>query len=699
MPAGPTDPAVSPAGEPPERPQPRSPSRRIHLRTAYLGFPLWAWISLAAGSMVCAVGLGAALLYNPGRTTEQTVAEGPSPMGIVEGFEEEEDILGEGQLGEQAPTEPSRPDTPGRHAELHSPGGAPGPTASGTRPSSSGAGRSPGRSHSRSGTRRTAAEAAQSFRMEFAPPKVAETLEEIKQAVVKFVIPLPDGKETGAGFFIDGRGWVATNYHVVEHANSATKAVLANGVECRLAGVVAKAPEYDLAIVQLEERPLQLTVLDIKYDGRPKLGAEVFAFGHPYGVDFSLSKGIVSRVVTTGELEDHDPDHLVVEMNSPGATVWIQHTAKISPGNSGGPLLDDKSEVVGVNTFIHIAAEYGFASHVRYLRELLEKADESGKLTPLPGVLLAAFPEDPYPESRPGPVVVSVDAMKELYAMGQMFKLRPKSDAQYELLAGLAKMIGFAKWAQAHPPRDPPLTEETLKKMADAADDLFGKLANVKFTSAEMQAVNRFAARQMSPGAGTLFFGQVLAVFPQETPPAEAAPNNVPQLQLEDIAVEDEPADTVASEDQDGDRAAPDDAASEGTAPEGTAPEDTPSDGAPHSVPPHNTPQDHAAEDNAQDAASQDAADQDAADQDAAREDAAEDAEPQGPALKGMLMQLEGTPAVVFVPHDDDQQAIPKGSRWLVAGMVSFSAITTRDGNSQEHMLPVVVAPYLSPRQ
>ncbi len=586
---------------------------------------------LVAGGVVCAVGLGWAVWHEPGETSGQEMADRSSSLGIDPGFEEE--------------------DLP--------PAGPGGVSGSG-RPS--GAGQlTPAPSAGGSDTRRTASRDTPSFQMDFAPPKVAKSLEEIKEAVVKLVIPLPDGKETGAGFLIDDRGWVATNYHVIEHANSATIAVLANGMECRLAGVLAKAPEYDLAIVRLEERPFQLTLLDISYEGQPKLGAEVFAFGHPYGVDFSLSKGIVSRVVTTGELKDSDPGHLVTEIDSPGATIWIQHTAKISPGNSGGPLLDAEAEVVGVNTFVHMAAEYGFASHVCYLRELVEKA-ESGKLTPLPGVLVARFPEDPNPEARAGPEVVSAEGMKQLFALAQTFKLRPTTNGEYELVAGLAKMMGFAKRAQTHPPGGPPLPEKTLKELADVADELFGKLSRVSFSQDDQRTVNRLAAQQMQQGAGTLFFGKVVSVFPAEAPSADAAPGDVGQIQLDDVATDEKPADAA-----------------------------TPAD---------NVPADAATEDDTpEDAAAEDATAADAAPEDAAAEDADPgNADPENTGPRGLLMQLEGTPQVVFVSLEDEAEAKPVSSRWLVVGVVSFGGIILRDENSRETVVPVVIAPYLSPR-
>ena len=136
-------------------------------------------------------------------------------------------------------------------------------------------------------------------------------------------------------------------------------------MEVELEGIVARLPPRDLAIVKLKDPPRDLTILDIGHEGDVPLGEEVFAFGHPYDAEFSLSKGIVSRILTTKEWSRGSRKHLLTRLRAPEAMEWIQHDAKISPGNSGGPLIGEKDQVYGLNTFVHVKAEFGYASMKR----------------------------------------------------------------------------------------------------------------------------------------------------------------------------------------------------------------------------------------------------------------------------------------------------------------------------------------------
>jgi S1-C subfamily serine protease len=95
--------------------------------------------------------------------------------------------------------------------------------------------------------------------------RIACSLEEAKEAGVKFEMPLGIGHlmQYGTGFLIDKRGWIATNNHVLARITKDARVKLADGKRRELAGLVARAPQYDLAIVKLKEPPANLTVLDV----------------------------------------------------------------------------------------------------------------------------------------------------------------------------------------------------------------------------------------------------------------------------------------------------------------------------------------------------------------------------------------------------------------------------------------------------
>ena len=142
------------------------------------------------------------------------------------------------------------------------------------------------------------------------------------------------GTHKGAGFLVDKkRGWILTNAHVSGRGNAEVQVAFYSS-NFELVDVVYVDPELDLAILRVEplklpeysiEAPLQCETVTLN-------GAEVAAFGHPHGLNFSASRGIVSRLRTYDGLD------------------WIQTDAAINPGNSGGPLIDlESGKVVGIN--------------------------------------------------------------------------------------------------------------------------------------------------------------------------------------------------------------------------------------------------------------------------------------------------------------------------------------------------------------
>lgn len=338
---------------------------------------------------------------------------------------------------------------------------------------------------------------------------VASTLEEVKQAVVKVEVPVAGGTkiESGSGFFVDGRGWIATNDHVIRNINSAARVRLAKGMICEVEGIIARVPDRDLALLKLRERPYQVTILDIRREATAQLGEQVYAFGHPYNADFSLSKGIVSRVLNTGELNDGARQMLQSTIQTPDNVVWIQHDAKISPGNSGGPLIDEEGRVLGVNSFVHLQAEFGYASDVRYLREMVLAAED--KATPLPPAANVAQKQDAgeVEQIKPDPA-----RLRDLFAEAERFHFQPDSKEQYATLASLAAMLTAAKHVEQQPGNVP---AEVAATAARTADELVAKLEAIDFRAEQFEAVNRFARNtEEKPGQGIFAFGTVVGKGP-----------------------------------------------------------------------------------------------------------------------------------------------------------------------------------------
>jgi 2-alkenal reductase len=172
---------------------------------------------------------------------------------------------------------------------------------------------------------------------ESAAPSVAYITTERLEATSFFTVGV--AKNAGSGFVWDGQGHIVTNFHVVEGARNVQ--VQLDAGKTYAARVVGVAPDYDLAVVKLAEAPHGLRPLPLGTSGDLRIGQAVYAIGNPFGLQRTLTAGLVSA------LDRHLPTADVREIA--GA---IQTDAAINPGNSGGPLLDSAGRLVGVTTAI-----------------------------------------------------------------------------------------------------------------------------------------------------------------------------------------------------------------------------------------------------------------------------------------------------------------------------------------------------------
>ncbi|MDC7125043.1 MAG: trypsin-like peptidase domain-containing protein [Spirochaetales bacterium] len=155
-----------------------------------------------------------------------------------------------------------------------------------------------------------------------------------------FLEPVPMEGGTGSGSIIDTRGYILTNYHVVEDAYK----VFINLFDGSTyeGDVVGRDQENDLAIVKFDPDGKKLTTIALGCSSDLRVGQKVLAIGNPYGYDRTLTVGIVSglgRPVKTSS-------GIVIQG-------MIQTDASINPGNSGGPLLDSQGRIIGINTMIY----------------------------------------------------------------------------------------------------------------------------------------------------------------------------------------------------------------------------------------------------------------------------------------------------------------------------------------------------------
>ncbi|MBK9258537.1 MAG: trypsin-like peptidase domain-containing protein [Polyangiaceae bacterium] len=179
---------------------------------------------------------------------------------------------------------------------------------------------------------------------------------------------IPQG--TGSGFVWDDQGHIVTNFHVIAQGRIFNVA-LADQSEWE-ATVIGQAPEKDLAVLKIEAPKERLVPLPVGKSAELLVGQRVLAVGNPFGLDHSLTVGVVSA--------------LGRQLSSPtGRTIRdvIQTDAAINPGNSGGPLLDSSGRLIGVNTAIYspsgTSAGIGFAIPVDTVARLVPQLITNGR--------------------------------------------------------------------------------------------------------------------------------------------------------------------------------------------------------------------------------------------------------------------------------------------------------------------------------
>jgi len=186
-----------------------------------------------------------------------------------------------------------------------------------------------------------------------------------------FFNPVPQ-RGTGSGFVVDDRGYILTNNHVVEEADSLE--VTLTDKSKSSAKLVGRDPSNDLAVIKINVPKEKLFPLKLGNSDTLQVGQTAIAIGNPFGLDRTVTRGVVSSVGRMLRSESGRQIRGVIQTDAP-----------INPGNSGGPLLNSRGEVIGINSAIYTpsggSVGIGFAIPVNTAKRLLPQLIAKGRVS------------------------------------------------------------------------------------------------------------------------------------------------------------------------------------------------------------------------------------------------------------------------------------------------------------------------------
>ncbi len=380
-------------------------------------------------------------------------------------------------------------------------------------------------------------------------PNVSRVFEQQKEKVVAIKAEIAAKKKTkrghpfsgqmpqrprtgqGSGFIVDEDGYIITNHHVVGDA-AAISVILQSG-DSYPAEVVGSDPSTDIALLKVEPDG-KLPAVRFGDSSSLKVGQWVVAIGNPFGLDYSVTTGIVSA---TGRNIGHGP-----------YDDFIQTDASINPGNSGGPLFNLNGEVVGVNSAIIRGGQgIGFAVPVDMVEQMLPQLRESGYVSrgyigagiqeldrdlaksfgvePNTGVLIGSIADDgPAADAgiRPGDIVTRFNGKEVNDAQSLLLaaaKARPGTDVPLEVIrdgekrsfnVAVAERPGSGN-SDVVPTKDEDEGEARLGVMVvDVNAEIAKRMGLERATGVAVQKVlaNSPAARVLRPGDVILQIGK-----------------------------------------------------------------------------------------------------------------------------------------------------------------------------------------------
>ncbi len=241
--------------------------------------------------------------------------------------------------------------------------------------------------------------------------------ERTSPGVVAIMVGSGMGSGQGSGFVYDKEGHIITNYHVIEGAQD-IEIDFPSGFKAR-GEVIGTDKDSDIAVVKIEAPDEELIPLPLGNSDLIRVGQTVVAIGNPYGLDGTMTTGIVSALGRTLDSMHQTQDGSVYTAGD-----LIQTDAAINPGNSGGPLLNLQGEVIGINRAIRTSGPslsgdsgnigIGFAIAINIVKRVVPELIENGKydypylgLSSLPSLSLTLQEELGLPQST-GAYIVSI---------------------------------------------------------------------------------------------------------------------------------------------------------------------------------------------------------------------------------------------------------------------------------------------------
>ena len=186
-------------------------------------------------------------------------------------------------------------------------------------------------------------------------------MNDIIERYENIIIQIATPYNTGTGFLLKNENLIVTNEHVVRSNQQVV--ITGKGIEKQIVKVLFTDPLHDLALLQAPPEIQGLPEVKLGNKQSTKQGDEIIAIGHPFGMKYAATQGIISN--TTQESN---------------GIFYIHHDAALNPGNSGGPLVDSEGDIIGINTFIIKSGNsVGFSLPVKYLIQNIKAFKEGGE--------------------------------------------------------------------------------------------------------------------------------------------------------------------------------------------------------------------------------------------------------------------------------------------------------------------------------